>query len=505
MPSSFLTHLGEPRRLVDLPVLLRRQPDAGAVRAAALVGAAEGGRRRPRGGHQVRDRQAGRQDLGLQRGDVPRIDQRVVHRGDGVLPDEVFGRDLRAEVACARAHVAVRQLEPGPGERVRELVRVLHEAPRDLLVDRVEPQRQVRGQHGRQVLLRRVVRVRHRRLGSLGHPLVRAGRALRQLPFVAEEVPEEVGAPLRRRGAPGDLQAAGDRVAATAGAEAALPAQALLLDGGGLRLASHVGHGAGAVGLAEGVAARDERDRLLVVHRHAREGLADVPRGRDRIRIAVRALRVDVDQAHLHRRERILQVAVAGIALVPQPLRLGTPIDVLVRLPGVRAPAAEAEGLEPHRFQGDVAREDQQVGPGDLLAVLLLDRPEQPARLVEADVVRPAVERREALLAPAGAAAAVADAVRAGAVPGHADEEGSVVAEVRRPPLLRVGHQGAEVLLQGREVERLELLGVVEVLAHRAGLGRVLVQDPQVQLLRPPVSVRRAAAGGVIDRALGFA
>ena len=47
---------------------------------------------------------------------------------------------------------------------------------------------------------------------------------------------------------------------------------------------------AGAVGLAEGVAAGDERDGLLVVHRHAREGLADVPGRGERIRLAVRAL-----------------------------------------------------------------------------------------------------------------------------------------------------------------------------------------------------------------------
>ena len=37
---------------------------------------------------------------------------------------------------------------------------------------------------------------------------------------------------------------------------------------------------AGAVGLAEGVAAGDERDGLLVVHRHAAERLADVAGGR---------------------------------------------------------------------------------------------------------------------------------------------------------------------------------------------------------------------------------
>jgi hypothetical protein len=70
-------------------------------------------------------------------------------------------------------------------------------------------------------------------------------------------------------------------------------------------------------------------------------------------------------------------------------------------MPDVLAAAAEAEGLQPHRLIGDVAGEDDQVGPADLVAVLLLDRPQQAARLVEVDVVRPGVERREALVAGA--------------------------------------------------------------------------------------------------------
>ena len=44
-----------------------------------------------------------------------------------------------------------------------------------------------------------------------------------------------------------------------------------------------VGRRARAVGLAERVAAGDERHRLLVVHRHAAERLADVARGGDGI------------------------------------------------------------------------------------------------------------------------------------------------------------------------------------------------------------------------------
>ena len=210
----------------------------------------------------------------------------------------------------------------------------------------------------------------------------------------------------------------------------------------------------------------------------------------ERIRVAVGAFRVDVDQTHLHGRERIFEIPVAGVALVFQPLVLGTPVDVLFRFPDVLASAAETEGLETHRFQGDISGEDHQVGPGNFPAVLLLDRPEQPARLVEVDIVGPAVEGRKALAAVACAAAAVAGAVGAGAVPGHADEQGAVVAEVRRPPVLRLGHQFTQVLLQGLQVELLEFLGVVEILPHRIGLGGMLVQDIEIQLVRPPVLVR---------------
>ena len=204
--------------------------------------------------------------------------------GTRVLPEQRLLRDLRAEVALDRAHVAVGQLEPGPGEGVRELVRVLQEAPRDRLVDRVEPQREVGRQHRRGVGRRRVVGVRHGAgpAAVLRHPLVRAGGALRQLPLVAEQVLEEAVVPPGRGGRPGALEAAGDGVRALAGAVAVLPAEALLLERGALGLGADVALRVGrAVGLAERVPAGDQRDGLLVVHRHAAERLADVP-GRQR-------------------------------------------------------------------------------------------------------------------------------------------------------------------------------------------------------------------------------
>ena len=109
----------------------------------------------------------------------------------------------------------------------------------------------------------------------------------------------------------------------------------------------------------------------------------------ERIGIAVRAFRIDVDQAHLHRAERLGELAFAAVALVAEPGAFGTPVQFF-RLPDVGAAAGEAEGLEAHRFQRDVADENEQIGPGDLAAVFLLDRPQQAARLVEVDVVRPA-------------------------------------------------------------------------------------------------------------------
>ncbi len=315
-----------------------------------------------------------------------------------------------------------------------------------------------------------------------------------ELPLVLEHHFEVAHVPLGRIGLPGALEAARDRVGSRAGAVAALPAEPLLLDGCGFGFGTDERRVTRSMALAEGVAAGDERHGLLVVHGHACEGLANVTARRHRIRVAVRPLRVHVDEAHLYGCQRVLEFAVTGVTFVAEPLALRPPVDVLVGLPDVFTTTGETEGLESHRLEGDVAGENHQIGPRDLPAVLLLDRPEQPASLVQVGVVRPAVERREALLAGPGPAAAVARPVGARAVPCHPDHESAVVAVVGRPPVLRVGHERVEVPFDGRQVERLELLGVVELLAHRIAQGRVLVENLQVQLVRPPVAVGRAAA-----------
>src|SRR5215218_7014574 len=326
-------------------------------------------------------------------------------------------------------------------------------------------------------------------LGIRGNPLPGTGRALGELPVVLVQIVEESVVPLRRLVGPGALQTAGSRVCALAGAVETLPAKTLLLDRGGFGLRADVFGGGRAMGFADRVAADDERNRLLVVHRHATERLSNVAGGRQRIRVAARPLRVHIDQTHLHGAERTSPLPGPAVALISEPSVLGAP-ENLLGLPDILSSEAEAKCLEPHRFIGTVAGEDDQIGPGDLAAVLLLDRPEQPARLVQARVVGPTVEGGEALRAAAATAPAIGDAVRASGMPTHSDEEPTVMAVVGRPPVLRRRHHLEDVPLQRVDVEGLELFCVVEVLAHRIGPGRVLVENLQVQLIRPPVLVR---------------
>src|SRR5215207_10468357 len=235
-------------------------------------------------------------------------------------------------------------------------------------------------------------------LGILGRPLLRTGRALCQLVVVLVQVVEESVVPLRRLVGPRALEPAGDRVGALAAAEGVPPAEALRVERGTLGLRTDVLLTDGTVSLADRVAADDERHRLLVVHRHATEGLSNVVGGSQRIWFAPRPLGVHVDQAHLHGAERVGELPGTAVSLISEPRVLRAPED-LGGLRDVLSPEAEPERLEPHRFVGAIAGEDDEIGPGDLAAVLLLDRPEQPARLVEVRVVGPAVEGGKALRA----------------------------------------------------------------------------------------------------------
>ncbi|MNZ88619.1 hypothetical protein D3C78_1075140 [compost metagenome] len=78
------------------------------------------------------------------------------------------------------------------------------------------------------------------------------------------------------------------------------------------------------------------------------------------------------------------------------------------------------------------------------------------------------------------------------------------MAEVGRPPVLRVGHQSDQIGLEGLVVELLELFGVVELLAERIGLVRMLVEQIHAKLVGPPVPIGGATSSDMIERAFSF-
>ena len=405
----------------------------------------------------------------------------------------------------------MRQFEPGAGKNFFKVSLILGETLRNLAVHRIKSQGHVGiGHHG--LATDAGVFHIHRHILFLDAdrlPLVRACGRLLQPPVVAQQQLEVAVVPLGGVGGPGTLNTAGHGVAAHATAGVVHPAQALLMHIGAFGGRAQVGRVAVAMRLAHGVAASGQGHGFLVVHGHAGKGHAHVARRFERVGLAIHAFGVHVNEAHHHGGQRVFQIALAAVTAafataLGQPFFFRTPVDVFFGVPDVFPAKGKAKGLEAHRFVGHVARQDDQIGPADFVAVFFLDRPQQTARFIEVAVVRPGIERRKTLVARTCAAPAIGNAVGARRVPGHADHQAAVVAPVGGPPGLAVGHQRLEVVLQCLHIEFFDFLAVVEVSAQRVGLGVVLVQDVQVQRFGPPVMAGCAGRRGptVHDRAL---
>ena len=110
------------------------------------------------------------------------------------------------------------------------------------------------------------------------------------------------------------------------------------------------------------------------------------------------------------------------MTFVCEPLRFFAPEHVVFRFPDVCAAPSKPKGFEPHRFQGDGSRENDQIGPRDAVAVFAFDRPEQTSGFIQVGVIGPAVQWCKALIAMAGTATAIPNAVSACAVPGQTDK-----------------------------------------------------------------------------------
>ena len=328
---------------------------------------------------------------------------------------------------------------------------------------------------------------RVRALAVLRSPLGGTGRTLGLLPLEVEQEGQILVRPRSGLGCPGALETACRCIDSLAGAALVRPSESHRSDICSRGLYTNaVGGLVSAMCLAEGVPSGDESDRLLVVHRHAPEGRSDVVGSGDGVAVSVGPLGVYVDQAHVCCAERLVELAIAVEAVGAEHLSLWAPVHE-VWLPVVDPATREAQGLEAHRLHADVPGEDHQVGPGERLAVLGLDGPEQATSLVQVSVVRPAVEGLKANLPPVRAAAPVGDPVGTCAVPRETHHEGTVVSIVRRPPVLAGLQHRLDLRLDGLQVEGCEGGRVVEVAVGTRGC--VVSKGAEVDLVWPPIRV----------------
>ena len=240
-----------------------------------------------------------------------RVDQRMVDGRHRVLPDQLFLRHQLAEVARDRAHVAVRQLEPGAREGIGELLPgwpgsgARSSRRPDPCASPCRPwsssaRGACRGSCASGTLSSPA--------SPFGLPLVRAGRALGQLPLVAEQRLEVALVPLGRRRRPRAFDAAGDGVRADAAVVAVDasrgPESSMFAPSGSTPtwLASPAPCALPKV-WPPATSATVSSSFIAMRAKVSRMSRA----GAERIGIAVRAFRVHVDQAHLHRAERIVR------------------------------------------------------------------------------------------------------------------------------------------------------------------------------------------------------
>ena len=330
------------------------------------------------------------------------------------------------------------QFEPSARKRIRKGLGVLVEIFGNGAVKRIHTQCEVCCEHDRRMALACVVSIWHGLGGAgIGRDPLRGPRwAFGFDPFIAKQSIEIGIVPGCRCFRPSAFKAARDSMGPFAAFESVFPAKTQIFDGCGFGLGADKGRVTCAVGFTKRVSTCDQGHRFFVVHRHARKGFTNINRGSQRIRIAVRPFGVNIDQAHLYRRQWVFQIAFAAIAIIAEPFIFCAPIDVFLGLPHIGTPACEAKGFEPHRFKRAISRENHQISPRDLSSIFLLERPKQAACLVKIAVVWPAVKRRKTLHPRASTPAPIARAVGTRRVPRHADEKWPVMAVIRRPPLL---------------------------------------------------------------------
>ncbi len=203
-------------------------------------------------------------------------------------------------------------------------------------------------------------------------------------------------------------------------------------------------------GICQRYARRRPALRFLIVHGHSGQ-MCPVRHARSyRVRLAVRAFRIHIDQPHLTAASGFLQVSFSGSSASRPAICLRTPQYISSHpFPNIRTARRRSRGFKPHRLRAQFPTRFIRSAQDILLPLFLFDWPERRAAACRVYIIRPAVERRKALctvaLAPPRPSLRT---VGACAVPCHPNGKAGLSVPSRRgQPVLRVGHQCVTSLL----------------------------------------------------------
>jgi hypothetical protein len=93
------------------------------------------------------------------------------------------------------------------------------------------------------------------------------------------------------------------------------------------------------------------------------------------------------------------------------------------------------------------------------------------------------------LLSMSGTTSTIVGTIGSRRMPSAADKKASIMPVIGRPPVLRVRHQGRQILFEGIDVEGLHFDRIIEVGRHGIGAVVVGLQRFQIQRLGKPVLV----------------
>ena len=179
-------------------------------------------------------------------------------------------------------------------------------------------------------------------------PLVCSSRTLNKLPFITKKHIKIPIIPLSRIWCPCSFNSTCNGVTAHTFAMITVPAKAHFIYISTLRFYCLVVLTCSTMCFPERMTTSSKSNCLIIIHCHSAKCFSDIFGTCNWVRIAVRSLRVDIDQTHLHCTKGLVKDSVTSVTFVCQPLCFFSPKNIIFWPPYVNTATSKSKGFSSH-------------------------------------------------------------------------------------------------------------------------------------------------------------